>query len=150
MSGEKQRQEIVDEGDDGGEAPFQLPDGLHKPPGVVAALYTFPESLHGIAGRGDIRVVMWELTPREERVAIKRAKGSELDAAYTMVHQAVRAVDDEVVDWGKEGAADNAIAKLMRDIGAKGRSLLMQAYLRQCSPSEEESESFFASVKTGV
>jgi len=59
-------------------------------------------------------------------------------------------VDDEVVDWGKEGAADNAIAKLMRDIGAKGRSLLMQAYLRQCSPSEEESESFFASVKTGV
>lgn len=132
--------EVVEDitGDD--EGGLVLPPGAKKPPEAVAAEYRLPT--------GQV-VIMWEVTPAEERMIHKRAKGDEYEFARHYLRQSIRVIDGEVVDW-KEGKGDAMVDRLFREIGLKGRSLLNEAYRRQCLATDEETERFFGSVKTGV
>lgn len=137
---EEKMVEVVEEPEDGDAGALVLPPGVRKPPEAVAAEYRLPT--------GHV-VVMWELTPAEERMVHKRAKGDEYEFARHYLRQAIRVINGEAVDW-KEGRGDAMVDKLFREIGLKGRSLLNEAYRRQCLATDEEAELFFGSVKTGV
>ena len=119
-----------------------LPPGLKKPQGVVAAEYTLKDK----SGK-PVRIVMWELSLKEELLANKRARGG--DVGIQLLRLSIRAIDDEVVEW-KDGAGDAMLDRLFQTITSSGRSLLVEAWRRQCTPTPEETEDFFASVKTGV
>ncbi len=132
--------EVVEGFETDDEGGLVLPAGMKKPPEAVAAEYRLPT--------GHV-VVLWEVSPAEERMIHKRAKGDEYDFANHYLRQSIRVIDGEPVDW-KEGKGDAAVNRLFREIGLKGRSLLNEAYRRQCLATQEETESFFGSVKTGV
>ncbi len=132
----------------GGEG-LELPAGLAPPRGVVVVQYTFTPAIHGDEDRGEIVVTTWELSLKEERLALKRTKGATDDVAYQYVRLFVRAVGDDVVDW-KTAAGDRLVDALLDDLGAKGRNLLMNAYQRQCMPTPEESDGFFATARAGT
>lgn len=119
-----------------------LPAGLKKPQGVVAAEYTLKDK-----NGNPVRIIMWELSLKEELLANKRARGG--DVGIQLLRLSIRAIDGEVVDW-KDGVGDAMLDHLFQTITSSGRSLLVEAWRRQCTPSPEETEDFFASVKSGV
>lgn len=131
----------------GEEDSFLLSPGLKPPSGVSVAKYRFSTDVTG-AGR-DIHIVMWGMSYKEERQAMQRGRGQDIGTAYDLMRACVREIDGEIVDW-RTGKADGLLDRLMNDLGPKGRTLLMTAYTRQCVPTVEEQDDFFAEVKVGT
>jgi hypothetical protein len=134
----------------GDEDAFTLPAGLKPAKGTVVIEYTFWPALHGDEKRGDIKAVIWELSFREDKLAMKRGRGEMADSVYQLLRMSIRAVDGDPVDWTDGGKADVMLDRLLEDIGQKGRALLLEAYKRMSIPTEEESEAFFGRARVGT
>jgi hypothetical protein len=131
------------------EAGMQWPAGLKAPKGARFAYVPISPEVHGNPERGDIVVIMWELSYREEKIAAKRAKGEMEAIADHRIRSSIRAVDGVVVELAT-GAGDTLLDHLLEDIGSSGRAFLISTYADTFMPTEEQLGKFKARVRTGT
>lgn len=119
----------------------KIPPGFKIPPGVQVFFVRIRKGVTRVPGKGDRVVVMWDLTPTDEIFAYKRSSGDTQRAVGELTKQMIRAFDGQKVDWTR-GAASN-IETFWRDIGGRGRALLMNIYHRAHNLGADELVDFF-------
>lgn len=121
-----------------------LPGNMKVPKGRQIVFLRFPPSLTGNPHRGERQCIVWTLNDGEEKLANDRTGGSAARAAAEFTKQMVRAVDGVVVDWSKS-KGPGSIDEFWREIGPKGRNMLMRIYTQLHLASDEETRDFFES-----
>lgn len=104
-------------------------------------VYTLPKAL----ANGVTAIGLRTLTAEEELRASKAGRFDLMKANYEAVKLSIVEFDGKPVSNG-EGAID----LFWNRVDPKVRSLLLQAYNKQTSPSVEETEDFFASEQIKV
>lgn len=119
-----------------------VPPNLKLPPsGVVMAFLRIPSKLTMNPSKGDRQCIVWPLDEVEETRAHKRARGERPLAVQELAKGCVRAVDGAAVEWGM-GAAN--LMTFWKEIGPKGRALVINYYMKQHVVDEEEALDFFS------
>ncbi len=103
--------------------------------------FKFPQTVPG-----DMRsVVLAELTAEEELQATRRCQGDQFRLAYELIKQSLVEIDGK-----KVGLEDGTVDVVMERMHPKARRLLIDAYTKINTPSEEESALFLRSAETKV
>lgn len=119
-----------------------VPPGLKYPPnGVGMVFLRIPAAITMTPTLGDRQCILWPLNETEEIFAHERSRGSRARSMYELSKGCIRVVDGQEVDWAK-GAAN--VLTFWRDIGGKGRALIMNYYAKQHMVDEEEAIDFFS------
>lgn len=118
-------------------------------PQRVSHEYDVPEELWGeakTADFGDVRTIGLKLlTPLEEKSGIQRSKGDALLMAFELAKVALAFVIDEEGREKQITTYDGSSDLLFAQVGAKIRTLIVQAYSEMASPSESATASFIKS-----
>jgi hypothetical protein len=118
-----------------------VPPKLQPPDGIVMAFLRIPAAWTMRPSQGDRHCIVWPLDESEEIRAYDRSRGSRARSTYELAKGCVRAVDGAVVSWGT-GARE--LLAWWRDIGPKGRSMIMNYYVKQHVVGEDEALDFFS------
>lgn len=119
-----------------------VPGHLKVPRGKQVVFLRFPAPLTETPAKGDRQCIAWSLTDGEEKLAADRCDGKANRAAAEYTKQMLRAVDGVVVDWGKMRGS-GSIDEFWREIGPKGRNILMRVYTQMHLASDDELRDFF-------
>jgi hypothetical protein len=119
-----------------------MPKHLKVPRGKQIVFLRFPASLTDTPSKGDRQCIAWSLTDGEEKLAADRCDGKPNRAAAEYSKQMLRAVDGVVVDWSKP-RGPGSVDEFWREIGPKGRNILMRVYTQMHLASDEELRDFF-------
>lgn len=118
----------------------KVPDGFKIPPGVQVYFVRIRKGLTRTPGKGDRTCILWDLTPADENAAYKRAGGDSQRAVGELAKQMLRSIDGMKCDW-TQGPLSN-VETFWREIGAKGRRLIIGLYHRAHNASGEETVDF--------
>lgn len=121
-----------------------IPSNMRVPKGRQVVFLRFPPALTGNPQRGERQCIVWTLNDGEEKLANDRTGGSSARAAAEFTKQMIRAVDGVVVDWSKP-KGPGSIDEFWREVGPKGRNMLMRIYTQLHLASDEETRDFFES-----
>lgn len=119
-----------------------VPNDFRPKRGVQLFFFRFPQALTGSL-HGEHQCVVSVLSDKEEQVAADRAMGNSVRAANEYPKQMLRVVDGVRVDWGRP-AGPGSVDEFWRNIGPKGRNLLMRIYTKLHMAGDEEFADFFA------
>lgn len=113
----------------------KMPPGLIIPKGVEVSFMKLPTRT-----RGEIQIIIWELSVRDERLARARAMGDGTRLVEEMAKQMIRSIDDEIIGW----ADPIVVERAWDEIGSKYRNMLVVYYLKAHQLEDEERVDFFA------
>jgi hypothetical protein len=119
-----------------------LPPGV-KPPaeGTQIGFLRIPAKWTLTPTKGDRLAVCWPLGETDEKLAYARARGDMVRSVSELSKQMIRACDGHKARWdGKPGD----VATFWNEIGAKGRQMIRNYYVKTHSVSDEESLDFFS------
>lgn len=119
-----------------------LPATLKVPKARQVVFLRFPPALTGNPLRGERQCIVWTLSDGEEKLANDRTGGSSARAAAEFTKQMIRAVDGVAVDWSKP-KGPGSLDEFWREVGPKGRNMLMRIYTQLHLASDEETRDFF-------
>ncbi len=119
-----------------------VPSNLRVPKGRQVIFLRFPPAMTDAPLKGERQCIVWSLSDGEEKMANDRTGGSSARAPAEFTKQMVRAVDGVVVDWSKP-KGPGSLDEFYREIGPKGRNLLMRIYTQLHLASEAEVADFF-------
>ena len=123
-----------------------VPANLKVPRGRQVYFLRFPQALTGNREKGERQCIVWTLSDGEEKMANDRTGGSASRAPAEFSKQMIRAVDGVVVSWAVgQAAGPGSIDAFWREVGPKGRNLLMRIYTQLHLASQEEVLDFFES-----
>lgn len=120
-----------------------VPAGLKVPRGRQVIFLRFPGAMTHANWKGDRQCVVWTLSDTDEKVAHKRCAGDSNRVSAELTKQMIRAIDGSVADWGAAKGTAGSIDEFWREIGPKGRQLLMRVYVQTHHPDEAEVRDFF-------
>jgi len=123
----------------------ELPDGLTPPKGVQLGFLRIKSGLTSAPHLGDRTCVVWPLTDLDERLAITRIQGNAYNAIAEQAKQMVRAIDGVKVNWNAKAGEPGNLKDFWRDIGPKGRTLVLRYYNQTHNLSPEETADFLLS-----
>jgi len=120
----------------------KVPKELRLPRGLQVVCVSIPKELTPRPDLGDRVLLLWELSEGDEKLAVMRAMGDGARVGAEFAKQMVRAIDGHVARWdGMPGPG--SVDALWREIGAKGRNLLMKIYVQINQPNRDELQRFF-------
>lgn len=119
-----------------------LPAQMKAPRGRQVVFLRFPPALTAAPEKGERQCIVWSLSDGEEKLANDRTNGSSARAPSEFTKQMIRAVDGVMVDWSK-ARGPGSLDEFWREVGPKGRNLLMRIYTQLHLASEEETRDFF-------
>ena len=119
-----------------------LPPNLKIPRGKRVTFIRFRASWTDAPEKGERQCLLWTLTDGEEKLANDRCGGSSTRAPAEYSKQMIRAVDGVMVDWSKS-RGPGSVDEFWREIGPKGRTMLMRLYAQLHLPSDEDINDFF-------
>lgn len=122
---------------------FEIPKDLRVPKGRQVIFIRIPAKFTDTPEMGDRQIICWPLTDGDEKVATDRADGKTSRLAGELAKQMIRAIDGNVASFMKSRGPDS-LDQFWRDIGSKGRNLLIRLYTKLHLPDEEELNDFFA------
>lgn len=118
------------------------PADLKVPKGRQVVFLRFPAGLTASPDKGDRQCVVWSINDGEEKMANDRTNGSSARAPSEFTKQMIRVVDGVTVDWSKM-RGPGSLDEFWREIGPKGRNLLMRIYTQLHLATEAETRDFF-------
>lgn len=120
-----------------------VPNDLKMPAGKQVGFLLIRAKWTDRPDLGDRQCIVWNLSSNDEKWAIKRCRGDNMATIPELSKAMIRAFDGMAADWsGKPGPAN--ITKFWDEIGARGRILIQNYYLRTHSMTSEEQMDFFA------
>ena len=119
-----------------------VPAHLKVPRGKQVVFLRFPASLTDSPEKGERQCIVWTLSDGEEKIAADRCEGKANRAPSEYSKQMIRATDGAVVDWSKP-RGPGSLDEFWREIGPKGRNILMRVYTQLHLASDEEVVNFF-------
>lgn len=119
-----------------------IPANLRPPRGRQVIFVRIPALLTDSPVRGERQCIVWSLSDGDERLAADRCKGEASRASAEYTKQMLRAVDGSVVDWSKS-KGPGSVDEFWREIGPKGRNLLVRLYSQLHMASDAELADFF-------
>lgn len=120
-----------------------MPEKLKVPRGRQVFFLRFPAEMTHAGWKGDRQCIIWTLSDADEKVAHKRCGGDGNRVSVELTKQMIRAIDGVVADWGAAKGTPGSIDEFWREVGPKGRELLMRVYVRTHHPDEREVRDFF-------
>lgn len=120
-----------------------MPEKLKVPRGRQVFFLKFPAAMTHAGWKGDRQCIIWTLSDADEKVAHKRCGGDGNRVSVELTKQMIRAIDGVVADWGAAKGTPGSIDEFWREVGPKGRELLMRVYVRTHHPDESEVRDFF-------
>lgn len=93
--------------------------------------------------KGDRYLILWEHADADEKFAYSRAMGDGNRTVGELAKQMVRFVDGHEADWSGEFGPGN-IDTLWREVGAKGRNMLIRMHTQLHVLDKAEMQDFFA------
>lgn len=123
----------------------QIPPGMKLPrQGNTVAFLRIQAAWTTDPGSGRDRwCLVWAIGETEETLAYKRARGDAHRSVTELSKACIRAVDGVRVRWdGKPGPGD--INEFWASIGAKGRQMVRNYYMKTHSVTDEEALDFFS------
>jgi hypothetical protein len=121
----------------------KVPKGMRFPRGTRPIFVRFRPEWTRAPHKGERQCILWELTDLDEHAAAQRAAGFPGRGLQEFAKGTIRAIDGEAVEWsGAEGAVAN-IDQFWRDIGPKGRSMIVGIYQQTHAMSPSERVDFF-------
>lgn len=121
-----------------------IPVNLQVPKGRQVVFLRFPAALTGNPYRGERQCIVWTLSDGEEKLANDRTGGNMNRAPAEFTKQMIRVVDGVRVDWSK-AKGPGSVDEFWREIGPKGRNLLIRIYTQLHLATDDEVTSFFES-----
>lgn len=121
-----------------------IPKGV-KPPrkGKSIAFMRFPAEWTTDPSKGDRWCACWEIGETEERLAYGRARGDMHRSMSELAKATIRVVDGHKADWSGVGKA-GSVSEFWTGIGAKGRQMIRNYYVRTHTVSTREQDAFFS------
>lgn len=119
-----------------------IPKDLRIPKGRQVFFLRFPATMTDTPLKGERQAIVWTLTDGDERLANDRCEGRAARASTEYTKQMIRAVDGSVATFMRP-SGPGSVDEFWREIGGKGRNLLMQLYSRLHLASDEETQHFF-------
>lgn len=119
-----------------------VPQHLKVPRAKQVVFLKFPAALTDAPLKGDRQCIVWTLSDGEEKLAADRCEGKSNRAPAEYSKQMIRAVDGVIVDWSKT-KGPGSLDEFWREIGPKGRNILMRVYTQLHLASDDELRDFF-------
>jgi hypothetical protein len=120
----------------------EVPESLQIPPGRTITFVRFkPDVMLNKTSPGHT-LILWPLTVREEKIAIKRARGEVGEMMDELTKICVRCVDGKPV---QPAMAAQVLGKLWDEIGLKCVSQLRNWYQRNHTMDQEQIVDFYGS-----
>ncbi len=119
-----------------------VPSGLKPPRGRNVLFLRIPADFTDTPYKGERQCTIWTLSDGDEKMALRRCQGDPNRAASEYTRQMLRAVDGVVSAWDKP-AGPGSVDEFWREIGAKGRNMLMRVYTQLHLPTDAEMANFF-------
>jgi len=119
-----------------------MPPGVNMPSdGTQIGFLRIPAKWTLTPTKGDRLAVVWPLSETDEKLAYARARGDMVRSVSELSKQSIRACDGRKARWdGKPGD----VPTFWNEIGAKGRQMIRNYYIKTHSVSDEESLDFFS------
>jgi len=119
-----------------------VPEDLKIPPGRSVFFVRFKAEWTLNKNGHDRVLILWPITVREEKIAIKRARGEVGEIMDELTKMAVRCVDGKPV---KPDMAAQVLGKLWDELGLKCVAQLRNWYQRQHTLEPEQALDFYGS-----
>lgn len=119
-----------------------VPKDLRVPKGRQVFFVRLRASMTDAPEKGERQCIIWSLSDGDEKLATDRCEGKAGRASSEYTKQMVRAVDGVVVSWMKP-RGPGSIDEFWREIGTKGRNLLMRMYTKLHLADDDEVRDFF-------
>jgi hypothetical protein len=119
-----------------------VPSQLRIPKGKQVLFLRFRAEMTDAPLKGERQCIVWSLTDGEEKLANDRCAGNSSRAPAEFSKQMIRAVDGVPTDWGRS-KGPGAVDEFWREIGPKGRNMLMRIYTQLHLASDNEVRDFF-------
>lgn len=121
------------------------PDGLKLPDeGSQIAFIRIPAKWTRTPGKGDRVCICWPIGETEERLAYQRARGDMVRSVSELAKSSIRAIDGHKTDWSGNMNKPGSITSFWNDIGAKGRGMIRNYYIKTHTVTDEEALDFFS------
>lgn len=119
-----------------------VPKDLRPPKGRQVIFLRIPARLTDTPLKGERQCIVWTLSDGDEKLAAERCEGKAGRASAEYTKQMIRAVDGNVASWMK-ASGPGSLDEFWREIGGKGRNLLMRVYSQLHLADDEELRDFF-------
>ncbi len=140
----------LDEGVAKAEAETETPDWAVlpanlKPPsvGTQIAFMKIPAKWTLVPEKGDRTCALWPLGETDEKLAYARSRGDMVRSVTELSKQMIRMVDGYRTNWEGAGKPGD-IASFWNEIGAKGRHMIRNYYVKTHTVSDEDALDFFS------
>jgi len=117
-----------------------VPADLNVPKGRQVGFIRLRGAWTDSPEKGDRVLIVWPLSPLDERNAMSRTNGDGMRTLPEYTKQMIRCIDEEPVNWAN---GPMQVDRLWSEMGARCRQLLINYYLKTHSLSDEETLDFF-------
>jgi hypothetical protein len=125
----------------------KIPPDLVFPKGKQVGFVLFRAEWTDRPDLGDRMILTWGLTDAEEKLAIKATRGESGRTLSESAKRTIRAIDGVRADWtGKVGPGN--VDRFWNEVGPKCRPLIINAYWKTHSLTQEETADFFVNCFT--
>ncbi len=129
-----------------------IPKDIVFPRGIEVLFIKIPRKYTAAQHRGDRFLIVWGSSEADEKLSIGRAMGDNNRGVAELTKQVIRAVDGHIADWSGM-PTPGSIDQIWREIGPKGRNLMIRLMTKINTLDEAELTYFFeaciAVVPTG-
>jgi hypothetical protein len=119
-----------------------VPKELRPPKGRQVLFLRIPAKLTDTPLKGERQCIVWTLSDGDEKLAGERCEGKAGRASAEYTKQMIRAVDGQVASWMRT-SGPGSLEEFWREIGGKGRNILMRVYSQLHLADDEELRDFF-------
>jgi len=119
-----------------------VPQNLRIPTGKSVVFLRFKSAMTDAPLKGDRQCIVWTLSDGEEKLAADRCNSAQSRAPAEYTKQMIRAIDGVAVDWSKT-RGPGSIDEFWKEIGPKGRNMMMRVYTQLHLADEDEVRDFF-------
>lgn len=121
-----------------------VPAGVKMPPpGCSVAFVRIRAAWTTNPAKGDRWCMLSAIGETEEKLAYSRARGEQMRSVTELSKACIKVVDGTKASWDPV-AKKGSVSEFWTSIGAKGRQMIRNYYVRTHTVSEEETLSFFA------
>lgn len=129
-----------------------IPKDIAFPKGIEVLFIKIPGKFTAARHRGDRFLIVWGSSEADEKLSIGRAMGDNNRGVAELTKQVIRAVDGHIADWSGM-PTPGSIDQIWRELGPKGRNLMIRLMTKINTLDESELTYFFeaciAVVPTG-
>ncbi len=117
--------------------PAMIPKGIKFPQGIEAMFIKIPADFTCARHKGDRFLIIWGTSEADEALVLGRSMSDPNRATGQLAKQVVRAIDGHVADWSGL-PTPGSVDQLWREIGPKGRNLLIRMMAKVNTLEQEE------------